>query len=117
MTRGDVVSISVVGPAPAAGSRTAHTRATGVGRVCGVGRASLSTGVTASSAPGTRTGLQVRSCAMLLLNENLSRVRRRECEQQTEVLCQCRRVLALRRRQQRTQQAARRARLVQNAVC
>jgi hypothetical protein len=53
---------------------------------------------------------------MLLLNENLSRVRRRECEQQTEVLCQCRRVLALRRRQQRTQQAARRARLVQNAI-
>lgn len=58
-----------------------------------------------------RTGLHIRSAAMLLLDENLSRARMREAEKHAEESRQAQRVLVARRSRRRALQAAGRARL------
>ena len=68
------------------------------------------------TAPGARAGIQVRSSAMLLLNENLARARMREMEQNAEELRRAQRFVAARRWQRRAAHANRRARQAQNAV-
>lgn len=63
-----------------------------------------------------RTGLHIRSAAMLLLDENLARARMREAEKQAEELRRAQRVLVARRSQRRARQAARQAWLARTTL-